>query len=210
MSSFKWALNGIFQLNRMTKEQNIKHFKGALGDFTTKTIFWSTSHCSIDGHVSEMVLATRVDLRQPGGKKKENIEDSEQKCVWLTYIVEKGEHCQPVWFISGLSEALVLVRVVMDNMELENKVEIQVGCQIQMEERQIIRHYRTLSGKYSEKKKRKERISFPMMQSQPDILRSLMVIHVLCCGSEPRQCNLQKQCWNICLPKHLTSAKAFV
>lgn len=98
-------------------------------------------------------------LGQPGGEKKENIEDSEQKCVWLTYIVEKGEHCQPVWFISGFSEALVLVRVVMDNMELENKVEIQVRCQIQMEERQIIRHYRTLSGKYSEKKKKKRRAS---------------------------------------------------
>lgn len=43
----------------------------------------------------------------------------------LTYIIEKGEHCQPVWFISGFSEALVLVRVVMDNMKLKDKVETQ-------------------------------------------------------------------------------------
>ena len=194
-----------------------------------RLFFWLTSYCTIDGHVSEMVLGTCVDLAtQPGGEKKENIEDSEQKCVWLTHIVEKGEHCQPVWFISGLSEALVLVRVVMDNMELENKVEIQVRCQIQMERiirsSDIIEHYqgniqkkRRSSvkyilhvGGYEFEERRRVRISFPMMQSQPDILWSLMVIHVPRCESEPSQCNLQKQRWNVCLPKHLTATKAFV
>lgn len=45
--------------------------------------------------------------------------------MWLTYIIEKGEHCQPVWLISGFSKALVLVRIVMDNMELKDKVEMQ-------------------------------------------------------------------------------------
>lgn len=52
-------------------------------------------------------------------------EEWEQKLVWLTYIIKKGEHCQPVWFISGFSEALVLVRVIMDNMKLKDKVEMQ-------------------------------------------------------------------------------------
>ena len=42
-----------------------------------------------------------------------------------TYIIDKGEHCQPVWLISGFREALVLVRVVMDNMELKDKMEMQ-------------------------------------------------------------------------------------
>lgn len=45
--------------------------------------------------------------------------------MWLTYIIEKGEHCQPVWLISGLSKALVLVRIIMDNVELKDKVEMQ-------------------------------------------------------------------------------------
>ena len=45
--------------------------------------------------------------------------------VWLTYIIEKGKYCQPVWLISGFSEALVLVRIVVDNMELKDRVEIQ-------------------------------------------------------------------------------------
>lgn len=49
----------------------------------------------------------------------------EQRYSWLTHIVEKREYRQPVWLISGLSEALVLVRIVMDNMELKEKVEIQ-------------------------------------------------------------------------------------
>lgn len=47
--------------------------------------------------------------------------------MWFTYIIEKGEHCQPVWLVSGFSEALVLVRIVMDNMELKDKVEMQSG-----------------------------------------------------------------------------------
>lgn len=39
----------------------------------------------------------------------------------LTNLVEKGKYRQPVFFISGFSQALVLVGIVMDNMELEDK-----------------------------------------------------------------------------------------
>lgn len=60
-----------------------------------------------------------------GGQPKQNIEGLKEKHLWLTYIIEKGEYCQPVWLISGFSKAWVLVRIVMDNMELEDKVEIQ-------------------------------------------------------------------------------------
>lgn len=45
--------------------------------------------------------------------------------MWLTYFIEKGEDSKPVWLISGLSKALVLVRVVMDHMQLEEKVKSQ-------------------------------------------------------------------------------------
>lgn len=49
----------------------------------------------------------------------------------LTYIIEKGKYCQPIWLISGFSEACVLVGIVMDNMELKDKVEIHnIKCQI--------------------------------------------------------------------------------
>lgn len=73
----------------------------------------------------EIGLASCADFNQHGGQTKQNIEKRERKCLWLTYIVEKGEHCQPVRLISGFSKALVLVRIVMDNMELKDKVEMQ-------------------------------------------------------------------------------------
>lgn len=40
-----------------------------------------------------------------------------------TYIIEKGQHCQSVGLIFGFTEALILVRIVMDHMELEESVE---------------------------------------------------------------------------------------
>lgn len=41
--------------------------------------------------------------------------------VCLTYVIEKGEYSQAVGFVSGFSEALVLDRIVMDDMELKDK-----------------------------------------------------------------------------------------
>lgn len=90
-----------------------------------KTHFLQTSYSRIDAHISEILQASCADVEQPGGQRKQNTEKRKQKCVWLTYLIEKGEHCQPIWLISGFSKALVLVRIVMDNMELKDKVEIQ-------------------------------------------------------------------------------------
>ena len=46
--------------------------------------------------------------------------------MWLTYIIEKGEHCQAAWLIFGFREAPVFVRIVVDDVELEEKVEIKI------------------------------------------------------------------------------------
>lgn len=43
--------------------------------------------------------------------------------VFSTYLIEEGEHRQPVWLIFGLGEALVPVRIVVDDVELEYEVE---------------------------------------------------------------------------------------
>lgn len=43
------------------------------------------------------------------------------KPVCLTYIIEKGEDSQAVGFVSGFNKALVLVRIVMDDVELKDK-----------------------------------------------------------------------------------------
>lgn len=43
------------------------------------------------------------------------------KGVCLTYIIEKGEYSQAVRFISGFNKALVLVRIIMDDVELKDK-----------------------------------------------------------------------------------------
>lgn len=43
------------------------------------------------------------------------------KRACLTYIIEKGEYSQAIGFISGFNKALVLVRIVMDDMELKDK-----------------------------------------------------------------------------------------
>lgn len=75
-----------------------------------------------DGDTSEIVPALCVPV-ELGVQTKTNIEEGEEKYLWLTYIIEKGEYCQPIWLIFGFRETLVLVRVVMDNMELEDNTE---------------------------------------------------------------------------------------
>lgn len=70
-------------------------------------------------------MASCGDVEQLDGQTKQKSEEREQTYLWLTYIIEKGEYCQPVRLISGFLEALVLVRIVMDNMELKDKVEMQ-------------------------------------------------------------------------------------
>lgn len=40
----------------------------------------------------------------------------------ILYLVEKGKNSQSIWLISGLSKARVLVRIIMDNMELKDRV----------------------------------------------------------------------------------------
>lgn len=58
--------------------------------------------------------------------KKQGFEERGNKDVrgFSTYLIEKGEHCQSIWLIFGLSEALVPVRIVVDDVELEYGVEI--------------------------------------------------------------------------------------
>lgn len=51
----------------------------------------------------------------------------------LTYIIEKGEDSQAVGFVSGFNKALVLVRIVMDDVELKDK---QTQCR-RKEEREL-------------------------------------------------------------------------
>lgn len=68
-----------------------------------------TSLCRTDAHSSG-----RAPASWSGGKKG-------SKSVCLTYVIEKGEYSQAVGFIFGFSEALVLVRIVMDDMELKDK-----------------------------------------------------------------------------------------
>lgn len=69
------------------------------------------------------MLAFWQHVEGAGTWTKKDVEEGEQKCLWLTYIIEEGEHRQPVWLVSGLSEALVLVRIVMDDVELEGNAE---------------------------------------------------------------------------------------
>lgn len=65
-----------------------------------------------------------VDGKQSCGEMRPAADKGEKgKCGRHTYIIEKGQHCQTVGLISGLSEALVLVRIVMDDMELKDKME---------------------------------------------------------------------------------------
>lgn len=73
--------------------------------FTTKTSLSRT-----DAHSSGRVPASWCRGEEKGNKS-----------VCLTYIVEKGEYSQAVGFISGFVEALVLVRIVMDDVELKDK-----------------------------------------------------------------------------------------
>lgn len=47
--------------------------------------------------------------------------EKRNKSVCLTYIIEKGEYSQAVRFVSGFNKALVLVRIVMDDVELKDK-----------------------------------------------------------------------------------------
>lgn len=47
--------------------------------------------------------------------------EKRSKSACLTYIIEKGEHSQAVGLISGFNKALVLVRIVMDDVELKEK-----------------------------------------------------------------------------------------
>lgn len=47
--------------------------------------------------------------------------EKRNKSVCLTYIIEKGEYSQAVRFISGFNKALVLVRIIMDDVELKDK-----------------------------------------------------------------------------------------
>lgn len=76
-----------------------------------------------DGDTSERVSALCVPVDQLGTQTKTNIQEGEEKYLWLTYIIEKGEYCQPIWLIFGFRETLVLIRVVMDNVELKDNAE---------------------------------------------------------------------------------------
>lgn len=49
------------------------------------------------------------------------VREKRSKSACLTYIIEKGEHSQAVGLISGFNKALVLVRIVMDDVELKEK-----------------------------------------------------------------------------------------
>lgn len=58
--------------------------------------------------------------------KKQGFEERGNKEVrsFSTYLIEKGEHRQSIWLIFGLGEALVPVRIVVDDVELEYEVEM--------------------------------------------------------------------------------------
>lgn len=62
------------------------------------------------------MLIHQEERLRPGPEGKKG-----SKSVCLTYVVEKGEYSQAVGFIFGFSKALVLVRIVMDDMELKDK-----------------------------------------------------------------------------------------
>lgn len=111
---------------RPLQKQSVSHFKG-LHNVPPRTSLWTSSSRSC-AHISEIVPTSWCGRSNNllVGTKSRTLKRGNKGLVWFfTYLIEKGEHCQPVWLISGLREALVLVRIVVDDVELEDEVEMR-------------------------------------------------------------------------------------